>query len=141
MSKTIATVLAFVLTVPSSVLAQAITGAIDKPQESAPFASSVSFSDLRASLERAAARLSRDDMAAAAAAKAAAPSDRSWAGRHPVALGVLIGAAAGTIWGAFACSSGGCKADSLTGPLVAIGAGVGAGIGAGIGAVVSIVRR
>jgi hypothetical protein len=139
MSNSIAMVLALVLIAPSSVLAQAITGAADRPEESAPFESSRSF-DLRQSLEREAARLSKGEMAAAAA-QTPQPSDRSWAGRHPVALGALIGGAAGTIWGASACSSGGCKADSLTGPLMALGAGVGAGIGAGIGAVVSIVRR
>ena len=138
MSNSIAMVLALVLIAPSSVRAQAITGAADRPEESAPFESSRSF-DLR-HLEREAARLSRGEMAAAAA-QTPQPSDRSWAGRHPVALGALIGGAAGTIWGASACSSGGCKADSLTGPLMALGAGVGAGIGAGVGAVVSILRR
>ena len=138
MHRSIATVLALLLSAPSSVFAQAITGAADKPQESAPLASSTSFTDLRQSLEREAARLSRSEEAATSKQQ---PSDRSWAGRHPVLLGALIGVAAGTAWGAAACSSGGCKADSLTGPLMALGAGVGAGVGAGIGAVVAIVRR
>ena len=74
MSNSIAMVLALVLIAPSSVLAQAITGAADRPEESAPFESSRSF-DLRQSLEREAARLSKGEMAAAAA-QTPQPSDR-----------------------------------------------------------------
>ena len=66
--------------------------------------------------------------------------DRSWAGRHPVALGTMIGAAAGSIWGAAMCRKQVCG-DSQGPLLVALGLGLGAGIGAGVGITISFATR
>lgn len=75
------------------------------------------------------------------------PKQQSWAGRHPVLAGTLIGASIGAVakgtllglpWDT-------CIADSETtgcaGASMAIGAGIGAGMGALVGLVVSVVRR
>jgi hypothetical protein len=62
---------------------------------------------------------------------------RSWAGRHPVALGAIIGAAGGALWGASLCQRQVCG-DSQGPLLVAFGAGLGAGIGTGVGVAVAI---
>jgi hypothetical protein len=99
---------------------------------------SASSSELRQSIEREAARLLKTSLAATAL-RPQQPG-RSWAGRHPVALGVMLGAAAGTIWGAAECRNA-CEGGSLTGPTLALGAGVGAAIGAGVGGIISLVRR
>src|SRR5207247_8389566 len=60
------------------------------------------------------------------------PPERSWARRHPVALGAIIGAAGGALWGASQCWKQVCG-DNHGPLLVAFGAGLGAGIGAGVG--------
>ena len=65
------------------------------------------------------------------------PPERSWAGRHPVALGAIIGAAGGALWGASLCWKQVCG-DNYGPLLVAFGAGLGAGIGTGTGVAVAI---
>jgi hypothetical protein len=101
--------------------------------------SSASSSELRQSIEREVARLAKASLAATDL-QPQQPPQRSWAGRHPVALGAMIGVAGGAIWGAAECQTA-CEGGSLTGPIMALGAGVGAAIGAGIGAIISLVRR
>jgi hypothetical protein len=67
-------------------------------------------------------------------------SGRSWAGRHPAALGAMIGAAAGALVGAVPCWKEVCGDGH--GPLiVALGAGIGAGVGAGVGFAISLAQR
>jgi hypothetical protein len=83
------------------------------------------------SIEREAIRMARQSPGAVAA-----PS-RSWAGRHQVALGMLIGLAGGIAVGASQPYEG----ERPFGPFVALGAGVGVGIGAGVGAIISAVHR
>ena len=88
---------------------------------------------LRQSIEREAIRMARQS----AGAVAPQASSRNWAGRHPVALGMLIG-----LGGGIACGSAQYyEGERPFGPFVALGAGVGVGIGAGVGAIISAVRR
>ena len=101
--------------------------------------SSASSSELRQSIEREAARLAKASLAATNF-QPQQPPQRSWAGRHPVALGAMIGVAGGAIWGAAECQTA-CEGGSLRGPIMALGAGVGVAIGVGIGAMVLLVRR
>jgi hypothetical protein len=68
------------------------------------------------------------------------PPERSWAGRHPAALGAIIGAAVGAVLGASECWKQVCG-DGHGPLLVAFGAGVGAGIGSGVGFTISLARR
>ena len=75
--------------------------------------------------------------AAATAPDSKQPPQRSWAGRHPVALGAIIGTAGGALWGASLCWKQVCG-DSQGPLLVAFGAGLGAGIGAGVGVAFAI---
>ena len=75
------------------------------------------------------------------------PKQRSWAGRHPVLVGALIGAGIGGVakGSLLGLPNDACIVDSettgCTGASVAIGAGLGAGVGALVGLVVSAVRR
>lgn len=68
------------------------------------------------------------------------PFERNWARRHPAALGALIGAAGGALWGAAPCWKQVCG-DGHGPLLLAFGAGLGAGIGAGVGFTISIANR
>jgi hypothetical protein len=101
--------------------------------------SSASTREFHQSIEREATRLTKVSLVGTDLQPQPAPQ-RSWAGKHPVALGVMMGAAGGAIWGAAECHSA-CEGGSETGPIMALGAGVGAAIGAGIGAIVLLVRR
>jgi hypothetical protein len=65
---------------------------------------------------------------------------RSWAGRHPVALGAMIGAAGGALLGSSVCWRQVCG-DGHGPLLVAFGAGLGAGIGTGVGITISLTKR
>jgi hypothetical protein len=69
------------------------------------------------------------------------PQQRSWAGRHPVILGFLIGAGIGAVAGAIGCAGHG--GDGEPGPqLCATAAAVGyGGIGAGVGYIAGRVTR
>ncbi len=88
---------------------------------------------LRRSLEREAGRMVRQ----APGVVTAQGPQRSWAGRHPVALGMLIGLGGGIAWGSAQYYEG----ERPFGPFVALGGGIGVGIGAGVGAIVSAVKR
>jgi hypothetical protein len=88
---------------------------------------------LRQSVERGAIRMARQS----AGTVAPAPSQRSWIGRHPIALGMLIGMAAGVAVGATQHYEG----ERPFGPYMALGGGIGVGVGAGVGAMISAIRR
>lgn len=136
MTKTIAVVLVSVLAAPStSVLAQAVAGGQRAPIVQA-MAASASSSALRQSIAREAARLAKGELDATAFQQQQ-PPQRTWAGRHPVALGAMIGAGGGTVWSAATCS----RDCDLHRQMMALSAGIGAGIGMGIGAVVSVIRH
>jgi hypothetical protein len=87
---------------------------------------------LRQSIEREAIRTAHQRSTGLATQR----SHRSWAGRHPVALGMMIGLGVGIAFGSAQYYEG----ERPFGPIVALGAGLGVGIGAGVGAVVSAVR-
>ena len=132
--KVIAAVLVSLLITPSTVLAQNTTAG---PSEGEIVQASAG---LRQSIAREAAKLAEHPFANGVQPQP--PPQRTWAGRHPVGLGAMIGAAGGAIWAAAACSGTCNGSDGQTTQLwVGIGAGVGAAIGAGIGAIVSLVRR
>jgi len=137
MMKTLGVVLISALAAPSSVLAQAVTVGAGQSAVAQVVASSASSSGLRESIDREAARLAQDQLGAAAVQPQNLP-ERSWAGRHPVALGAMIGAAGGVVWGGARCSNS-CDGE----PYLAMPAGaiVGAGIGAGVGALISLITR
>jgi hypothetical protein len=125
MIKAIAVVLVSLLAAPSSAAAQATT--VD------------ARGGLRQSIAREAANLA--EHAGTASLLQSPPSpQRTWAGRHSVALGALIGGAGGMTWGAVVCANA-CEGGLHTRYWMALGAGAGAGIGAGIGAIVSRIRR
>jgi hypothetical protein len=88
---------------------------------------------VRRSIEREAIRMARQSPGTVTPQ---APP-RSWAVRHPVALGMMIGLGGGIAWGSAQYYEG----ERPFGPFVALGAGVGVGIGAGVGAIISAVRR
>lgn len=137
MIKASAVVLVSILAAPSSALAQATP--VDARQAAivqVPV-SGQSSDGLRQSIAREAAKLTEH---AGTTSLQPQPPQRTWAGRHPVALGAMIGAAGGVTWGAVVCSNA-CEGGLHTPYWMALGAGVGAGIGAGIGAIVSRIRR
>src|SRR5262249_23622085 len=73
--------------------------------------------------------------------RAAAASNRSWAGRHPVLLGTLVGLGGGLTFVAVTAAAGtGCShsSDYTCGEFSLWFGGLGAGIGAGVGGVVSL---
>jgi len=132
--KTIAAVLVAALA-PSSVLAQAAAAGHAEMLQSKP-----STAGLSRSIAREATRLANDKLVETRGYQPQTAPQRSWAGRHPVALGAIIGVTGGAMWGASQCSTG-CEGGAYRGPFIALGAGVGAAIGAGIGALVSSGRR
>jgi hypothetical protein len=69
------------------------------------------------------------------------PPQRSWAARHPAALGAMIGAAAGAVVGSSVCWGQPPCGDGHGPLLVAFGAGLGAGLGAGVGFTISLANR
>ena len=139
MTKTIALVLVSVLAAPSmSVLAQSVDDGQRAPIVQA-MSDSASSSALRQSITREAARLAKRELDATTFQQQQ-PPQRTWAGRHPVALGAMIGAGGGAVGAAAYC--GGSKDCDGMGPLLmALNAGVCAGIGMAIGAVVSLIRH
>jgi hypothetical protein len=136
MMKAIAAVLVLFLAAPSTVLAQATTASAR--QAAFVQASGQSSGGLRQSIAREAAKL--PEYPGTTSLQPQPPPQRTWAGRHPVALGAMIGATGGVIWGVAVCS-GRCEGGTHTPGWMALGAGVGAGIGAGIGEIVSLARR
>jgi hypothetical protein len=135
MIKAIAVVLVSILAAPSSALAQ--TATLDVRQTAIVQVSGQSSGGLRQAIAREAAKLTDD--AGTTGLQPQTPPQRTWAGRHPVALGAIIGAAGGVTWGAVVCSNA-CEGGLHTPYWIALGAGVGAGIGAGIGAIISRIR-
>jgi hypothetical protein len=136
--KAIAAILASLLLTPSTILAQD-TGAGTRQGESVA-ASARSSGGLHQSIAGEAARLS--EHSATHSLQPQQAPQRTWAGRHPVALGAMIGAGGGAIWGAAVCAGTCNGSDGQTTALwMGIGAGAGAGIGALVGAIVSLVRR
>ena len=63
---------------------------------------------------------------------------RSWAGRHPVVLGTLIGFAGGVVYATPGCSR---SSDYTCTGLGLFFGGVGAGLGAGAGGIVALFQR
>lgn len=136
--KAIAAVLVSLLITPSTVLAQDSTAGTREGE--IVQASARSFGGLRQSIAREAAKLA--EYPVTNSLQPQQKPQRTWAGRHPVGLGAMIGAAGGVIWGAAVCSGTCNGSDGQTTQLwMGIGAGLGAGIGAGIGAIVSLARR
>ena len=137
MMKAIAAPLVTAVAAPANVVARVTTVTAAEPRIVQVVGSGVSSSSLRPLIEREGARLANDEVGAAALQPRQPPA-RSWAGRHPAALGVMIGAAGGVVWGAAVCSNA-CEGHPQL--FMVVGAGVGAGIGAGIGTIVSLFRR
>ena len=71
------------------------------------------------------------------------PSSRSWAGRHPVWAGALIGAAAASTTAIVYSASSNCKFDgnSCALPLGVEAGFIGAGIGAVAGFIIGLARK
>jgi hypothetical protein len=88
---------------------------------------------LRRSIERGAIRMARQS----AGTVDPQASQRTWAERHPVALGMVIGMAGGVAVGAAQHYEG----ERPFGPYMALGGGIGVGIGTGVGAIISAMRR
>ena len=136
--KAIAAVLISFLITPSTVLAQDTTAGTREGETVQP--SARSSGGLQQSIAREAAKLVEYPVINSVQPQQG--PQRTWAGRHPVALGAMIGAAGGLIWGAAVCSGTCNGSDGRTTQLwMGIGAGIGAAIGAGIGAIVSLARR
>jgi hypothetical protein len=136
--KAIAAVLVSFLIASSTVSAQDATAGTREGEMVQ--ASTRSSGGLRQSIAREAAKVA--EYAATNSLQPQQEPQRTWAGRHPVGLGAMIGAAGGVIWGAAVCSNRCNGSDGQTTQLwMGIGAGVGAAIGAGIGAIVSLARR
>jgi hypothetical protein len=136
--KVIAAVLVAFLIAPSTVLAQ--DTAVGSREGEIVQASARLSGGLRQSIDREAAKLAEHSVTNSLQPQQ--KPQRSWAGRHPVGLGAMIGAAGGAIWGAAACSGKCNGSDGQTTQLwMGIGAGVGAAIGAGVGAIVSLIRN
>jgi hypothetical protein len=139
MSKTITALLSLALAMPATVMGQTAQGSSHQVattwiQRANPSAIEGRPLFGRESVLPASARATQ------ASTDAPQQSDRSWARRHPVALGTMIGAAAGSIWGAAVCWKQVCG-DSQGPLLVALGLGLGAGIGAGVGITISFATR
>ena len=137
MMKAIAAILVSFLAAPSNVLAQTATVGASRIAI-VHMASTPSSDGLRQSIARESAKLAQDP--GTTSPQTQQPPQRTWAGRHPVALGAMIGVAGGVIWGTAVCRTA-CEGGLHTPLWQGFGAGVGAGIGAGIGAIVSAVRR
>jgi hypothetical protein len=139
MVKMIRASLVLMLLVPSAAMAQSGTPLADR-------IATITFQpSVRTPLERSPflkheARRTAPVGAAQAPAATQPTAERSWAGRHPAALGAMIGAAAGALVGAIPCWKEVCGDGH--GPLiVALGAGIGAGVGAGVGFTISLAQR
>ena len=135
MVKTLAALLGFALAIPSTVMAQSLV-IPDQAAKSWIAGTNSSSIDRRRFVEPQSVRPAI--VTPAVTATSDQTSNRSWAGRHPVALGVIIGAAAGALWGGSLCWGQPPCGDGHGPLLVAFGAGLGAGIGAGVGVGVAI---
>lgn len=136
MVKTITALLGLALAMPSTVMGQPWTVPADQVAKTWIFSTNPASIARRGFVGQEGVRPATAD-AATTTADSQQPPQRSWAGRHPVALGAIIGAAGGALWGASLCWRQVCG-DNHGPLLVAFGAGLGAGIGAGVGVGVSI---
>jgi hypothetical protein len=139
MLKTISRLLVLALLLPSTAMAQPPVPPLNPPVKIRIPLSISSSTEQRPWLGR------EGVWSATASAKQTTPvvqqsDERSWAGRHPVALGAMIGAAAGALLGAAPCWKEVCG-DGHGPLLVAFGAGLGAGVGAGVGLTISAARH
>lgn len=129
MRKIIVTVLGSLLLLPAGSLAQDLSANDDRMGQGNTLAASTG------TLREAASRHALS--AAAPNARVQAPRGRTWAERHPVLLGTLLGAAAGAgvaLFGAGAvngCENDECRVGYARGGAIA-GAGAGALIGFGV---------
>lgn len=132
------TVLVTLLMVPAPVFGQQVTQS--RCGESLETATTGHVSScLAASAWREAARLAKAQ--SSTAPKPATAPERSWAFRHPILLGTLIGLGAGAALALATpdCSSGG--GDAVCGAYLGGYSALGAGIGAASGLVVAIARK
>ena len=136
MVKTITALLGLALAMPSTVMGQPRMVPADQVTKTGIFDTNPASIERRGFVGREGARLAIAS-AATTAPDSHQPPQRSWAGRHPVALGAIIGTAGGALWGASLCRKQVCG-DSHGPLLVAFGAGLGAGIGAGVGLAVGM---
>ena len=139
MVKTITALLGLALAMPSTAMGQPPTVPADQVTKTWIFGTTPASSERR---EFAGREGMRPAIASAVTTSADSqqPPQRSWAGRHPVALGAIIGTAGGALWGASLCWKQVCG-DNHGPLLVAFGAGLGAGIGAGVGLTISLATR
>jgi hypothetical protein len=121
---------AVLLIAESPAAAQSITG----------HGSAARSQPLRAAIMRAARQLAADPKGQhAQSPDTAGQPGPSWAGRHPVLTGALIGTTGGLVWAAVICRTAECEADPRS--HVGVFGGTGAGAGAATGVVVPAVRR
>ena len=136
MVKTITALLGLALAMPSTVMGQPRMVPADQVNKTWIFDTNLASIERRGFVGREGVRPAIASVATTAP-NSQQPPQRSWAGRHPVALGAIIGTAGGALWGASLCWKQVCG-DSQGPLLVAFGAGLGAGIGAGVGVAVAI---
>ena len=136
MVKTITALLGLALAMPSTVMGQSRMVPADQVTKTWIFDTNPASIERRGFVGREVVRPAIASAATATPDSQQAPQ-RSWAGRHPVALAAIIGTAGGALWGASLCWKQVCG-DSQGPLLVAFGAGLGAGIGAGVGVAVAI---
>ena len=140
MGKRVTAFLGLALAMPSAVMAQPPTALADQAARIQILDSNPSSIEPHRVVGAAWLRPATASADTTTPAQQQSPPQRSWAGRHPVALGAMIGAAGGTLWGASLCWKQVCG-DNHGPLLVAFGAGLGAGIGAGVGLTISLTTR
>ena len=131
MRKPIAAILAGLLSCSSVVAAEPalfLPSAVGVP-EKRPAQRPLALETLREAIGSAA----RDGSLQTAAQQSPA-ENKSWQKRHPVWVGLMVGAGAGAVWGAASCSDG-CFPIGAGGAAI-VGSWYGAGVGALIGWVV-----
>jgi len=139
MLKTLTALFVLALWMPSTVMAQSPKVPADQAARNGILRSISSSIERRPVFPRGGVRPATAS-AIVTTPEAPQPSQRSWAGRHPVALGAMIGAAGGALMGASVCWTQVCG-DGHGPLLVGFGAGLGAAIGSGVGFTISLERR
>lgn len=132
MQRIVAAILVSLFAIPGGALAQT---ACEGPCSVTPSGDrAVTSGALRAATLKEAVRLSKTLLSTSL--RQAPTPQRSWAKRHPVVVGTLVGFGAGLGFFVVACSD--CdSANPLYGPSALAMGGVGAGIGAAVGFAVS----
>lgn len=136
MKKLLIVVVASVLVVPGGVFAQIVTVPSDDRPQTPQRSFSTDLSPLRDRVKQEAIRLANSPSSGSVAQ--GAPPQRSWAGRHPVLLGTLIGLGTGLAVNYPTCRK---SSDYTCTQLGLVLGGIGAGVGAGVGGVVAIALR